>query len=113
MSDMMKTVGKWAFLAGVVIAIVAGFVTLNTTLASVLMGLGLLVGLLNVSPKEAHGFLLAAVSLVIVASLGGQSFATIQTIGPAVQRVFGALLSFVVPATIVVALAAIFDVARD
>ena len=111
--SMLDLVGKWAFLAGVIIALIAGWLTLSATLVTVLMVLGLLVGLLNVKPREAQHFLLASVSLVIVAALGGSSFNQIQAVGPALQQIFQALLSFVVPATIVVALAALFSVARD
>jgi len=111
--SMLEQVGSWAFLAGVVIAIIAGFFTLNATLVTVLMILGLIVGLLNVSPKEAQGMLFAGVALVIVASLGGATFETIQTVGPAMQRVFGALMSFIVPMTVVVALVSVWKSARD
>ena len=112
-NDMLETAGKLAFLGGVVISVIAGFVTLNATLISVLMVLGLLVGFLNVSPKESHKFLVAAVSLVIVSSLAGAQFSTIAAIGPTLQSVFQALMSFVVPATVVVAIASLYSVAAD
>jgi hypothetical protein len=110
---MLEQAGKWAFLAGVLIALAAGLVTLNATLVTVLMVLGLLVGFLNVSPKEAHGLLLAGVSLVIVASLSGDVFAGMATVGPRIQSVFSALLSFVTPMTLVVALVSVWGAAKE
>ncbi len=109
----LGTLGRIAFIAGVIIALVAGFISLGYVVVSVLMILGLIVGLLNIGNTESQSFLFAAVALVIVASLGGASLDRIAYIGPALSQVFAALLSFVVPATIVVALRALFGLARE
>ena len=58
-------VGKWAFLIGLIIAVIAGFMTgYATTLALVLFVLGLIVGFLNVTEKESSKFLIAAIALL-------------------------------------------------
>ena len=107
--------GSWAFLAGVVLAVVAGLlaafnvIDLNSVfLASVLMVLGVVVGLLNVTRKETSSFLLAGVS-VIVASVFGAGVAMAV---PGVSSILGALLFIVVPATIIVAIKSAFELAK-
>ncbi|MBD3318310.1 hypothetical protein GF342_00180 [Candidatus Woesearchaeota archaeon] len=116
--SMWKQVGNWAFIGGVILAVVIGLFSsqvgnLGPTLTTVLVILGLIVGLLNVQPDEALHFLAAAVSIVVVAEFGGAGFEQVQTVGPALSGLFMSLKTFVVPATVVVALAALFSVARD
>ena len=57
----MGQVGKWAFIGGIVLAVVAAFVTQTTWIYWVLAVLGLVVGFLNVTAEETKGFLLSAV----------------------------------------------------
>lgn len=111
--SVMQKVGSWAFIVGVIIALVAGYWELSAMTTSVLLVLGLVVGLLNVGGHETQPFLLAAVSLVIVASFGGDLLSKIETIGPIIQRVLTTLINFVIPATIIVALKAIYALAKD
>lgn len=100
--------GGLAFLIGVVIAVVAGFVDLNQTWVVVLVVLGVLIGLLNVTEEEVQPFLLASVSLVIVAALGGEVMDTIQVLG----KMMDAVLILFVPATVVVAVKSVFGLAK-
>lgn len=109
----MQKIGSWAFIVGVIIALVAGYWPLSPMITSVLLALGLIVGLLNVGGHETQPFLLATVSLVIVASFGGNLLANIQVVGPVIQRVLTTLINFVIPATIVVALKSIYALAKD
>ena len=90
-------------------------------MSSLLVGLliiaGLIVGFLNVTGHEATPFLMAAVSLIIVSGLGGQvlaqSFGSLGFIGEVLLRMLTTMLTFVMPATVVVALKAIWGLARD
>jgi len=102
--------GAWAFLAGVIIAIIVSFITttMNETLAIVLVIIGLIVGLLNVGGKEMTTFLLAAVSLVIVGAFGVNALSIV----PYLSALLNNLMLLFIPATIVVALRALFAVAR-
>lgn len=102
--------GAWAFLAGVIIAIIVSFITtsINPTLVIVLAFIGLVVGLLNVGGKEMTTFLLAAVSLVIVADFGTSALGVI----PYLEGLLINLKILFVPATIVVALRALFAVSK-
>lgn len=112
-TDPMQLVGSWAFIVGVIIAIVAGFWPLTATVVSVLIALGLIVGILNVTATETTRFLLAAVALVIVSAFGGNNLSLIQGIGPYIDSIVKAMITFIMPATIIVALKAIYLVARE
>ncbi|MBI3051899.1 hypothetical protein HYY74_05585 [Candidatus Woesearchaeota archaeon] len=116
MTDALAKVGSWAFILGVIIAVIAGLVDLGSNSATVtglLIALGMIVGFLNVTGKETTAFLLASVSLVLVSKMGGEIMGDVPTIGPYINGVFGAILTFVVPATIIVALKAIYALAAD
>ena len=113
---MGSKLGEWAFVIGVVLAILFGFIPSDwegmATL--VLVVLGLVVGLLNITEKESTPFLVAAAALMITGSSGD----TLKLIPPAA---LGAFLQsavtkvgvFVVPAAIVVALKSIQSLAKD
>ncbi len=101
--------GHWAFLIGIVLAIIAGFVPqLQTpTVTWVLVLLGLIVGLLNITAKETQEFLIAAVGLVIAADAA----ADIIALGLTMSVILGNIVTFVFPAALLVALKAIWELA--
>jgi hypothetical protein len=105
-------IGSMAFVIGVIIAIIAGFWPLSAAMTSVLILLGIIVGILNVTAKETTEFLLASVSLVIVTALSGEVIGKIVTVGATLSSIYSAILVFVVPATIIVALKAIYALAK-
>jgi len=118
-------IGAWAFLIGVVLAILIG---LSTTLISIpalttyspqiygiLVILGVIVGFMNVSGRETQTFLIAGTILVIVSKFGMESVTGSLIgigVGDAVTSMFGALLALFVPATIIVALKTVFSIAK-
>jgi len=108
----MEKVGRICFLVGVVVSVVAGFFAHSWIFAGLTV-LGLIVGFLNVAATEVQTFLLAAVSLVIISALGSDQISTLPQIGNTVGGIYDALLSFVAPAAIVVALKSIFGVAKQ
>ena len=77
----LKKFGHYAFIAGILIAIIVALVpTLRGDIAVWLMVvLGLVVGLLNVTAKEVTGFLIAAMALIIASSASALSLAVIWT----------------------------------
>ena len=107
--NVLSKVGAWAFILGIIIALVAGFWPLGTIVTAVLIVLGLIVGFLNVTGKETTPFLLATVALVIVSNFGGAVFATANL--DVLQSMLNALIVFVIPATIVVAVKAVYNLA--
>ncbi|MBI2653266.1 hypothetical protein HYX02_00495 [Candidatus Woesearchaeota archaeon] len=117
---MEKQIGNYSFIVGVIVAVVLGLAaprlgTATAWLWSLLVVLGIIVGLLNVSGKETKEFLLVTVSLVIVAFAGSaqiDTWSNVQLIGTYLKGIFDSLLAFVVPASVVVALKDVWGLAR-
>jgi hypothetical protein len=108
-NNSMGMLGRWAFLIGVLLAIVFAFVAAGSWLAWTLVLLGLVIGLLNIDARETSGFLMAGTVLALMGFLGGQTLAAVPYLGP----IFDNLLALFVPATVVVALKHVFSLARD
>ncbi len=109
MNNMQKY-GSYAFLIGIVLAIIAAFVAVPM-LALVLAILGLIVGLLNVSDKETMPFLVAAIAL----GMGSAALAPFSTfpLMDKIVMVFQNIAVFVAPAAFIVAIKAIWTMAKD
>ena len=120
-----NSIGAWAFLVGVVLAVVIGLsatifsfpnlLAYNAQIYAILVILGLIVGFLSISGKDSQTFLWAGAVLIIASSFGIDAVRGSLIgigIGDAVSSVFGALLALFVPATIVVALKTIFSVTK-
>ncbi len=112
-ANTIQKAGSWAFIVGLIIAIIAGFWPLGTVMTTVLIILGLIVGFLNVTGKETNSFLFSGLVLVVMASMGGQVLSSIQYIGPMLQSVFSAMMLFIIPASLIVALKAIYALAEN
>ncbi len=113
--------GAWGFLVGIILALAVGIFSakigeLSGTITGVLVILGLMVGFINVSPKDQNTFLVTAVSLVIVSFAGAEGISGIEFlnigIGNIVSSTLGALLVMLVPATIVVAIKSLFSISQ-
>ncbi len=103
-----NVIGGWAFLIGVILAVVLGFVEQSPTLSMILLLVGLVIGLLNVADKEVGPFLISGAVLIIASSFNGEALEVI----PALDKIFSALLAVFVPATIVVAIKNVFSLAN-
>src|SRR3989338_3595870 len=108
----LDVVGKWAFIAGLVVALLAGFFAVPMV-ALVLFVVGLIVGFLNVTAKDTEKFLLATVTLLV---LGVGSIQTLAVLGTAVSAtlstVLGSMIAFVGAAALVVAVKAVVELAQ-
>ena len=104
----MGNIGKWAFFGGLVMAVVASFVT-SSILPWIVGGLGVLVGLLNVSASETRSFLVAAIGLTLALYVIEQ-----QGFNPAqlTETVFFVRV-FVSHALLIVGFLQVFKTARD
>ena len=120
-----NSVGAWAFLIGVILAIVIGIGTTlipipelskySAQIYGVLVIIGIIVGAMNVTSKDSQTFMVAGAVLVIVSRFGMESVTGSLIgigIGDAVTSTFGALLALFVPATILVALRVVFSIAK-
>ncbi len=106
---MMGQIGKWAFIVGIVLAVVAGLLVAEAWMYWVMAVLGLVVGFLNITSEETQGFLIAAIALIISAT----SVLAIPYIGGGVTAIVANLVAFIAPAMLVVALRSLFETAKD
>jgi len=119
--------GAWAFLIGVILAVIIGlstssFLSLSSITAyspqiyGILVILGLVVGFsIKIAGKDSQTFLIAGAILVIVSKFGMESVTGSLIgigIGDTVSSTFAALLALFVPATIIVALKTVFSIAK-
>lgn len=117
---MEKQVGNYSFIIGVIIAVVLGLAApklgaATAWLWSLLIVLGLVVGFLNISGKETKEFLWVTVALVVVAYAGSAqigSWKDVQFIGPYLSGIFNSILALVIPASVVVALKDVWELAK-
>jgi hypothetical protein len=134
--DFMLKLGSWAFLIGILIALIVGLYTAYTIesadvddffgtdtggiIAWVLAILGIIIGVLavygrgTITKKETPGFLFAGIALVIMG-------AVFQQWGGAIKPFIGSLFSglsisisiFIAPAVGILAIKAIWDMGKD
>ena len=124
-----NSLGAWAFLIGVILAIVialiksfsiGAFVAYNQLFYVILVIVGIIMGSINIRSKDINTFLLAGTILVIVSKFGlegfsdrlGGSLLGITRIGLLGQEIFGALLVLFIPAVIIVALKSVFSITK-
>ena len=112
-------IGAYAFLVGVVLAVIFGIFNKSLAQASgmfytAIVLIGLIVGFMNVGDKNSSTFLLASLSLVIVGALGVEPLKYIANnfVVETLRNVLGSLLVLFVPATIIVALKTVFAMAK-
>ena len=104
---MDAMIGKWAFIIGLAIAIIAGFVVLPYV-TLILVVLGLIVGVLNITDKETKDFLIAAIALTV----GATSLNALPAIGAIATTIMANIVAFVVPAALLVALKSVYSLAK-
>ena len=113
---MEKKIGNWSFIIGVVIAIILGLASrsLPMELVGLLTSLLVILGFINVTGKDTKEFLIISAILVFTAYAGGAAgqLSTVLYVGEPLAGVFKALLAFLVPATVVVALKEIYYLAQ-
>lgn len=113
----VQKIGAWAFVLGVIMAVLLGLFGQGqpwaTTATSVLVLIGLIVGLLNVTAKETKDYLIAAAVLVIVSGFGVQLLGQIAVVGTYLAAILVSVISFVVPATVIVSLKEIYTTAAS
>lgn len=106
----MDVVGEWAFLAGVILAVILGILgPVSGTWAMVLVTIGIVVGFLNVADREVNHFLMSGVVLIIASAFGGNVMSELPYAG----SILNALLAIFVPATIIVAVKNVFMMAKN
>jgi len=109
-----KGMGGWAFLLGFFGAIVLGLLaglgtfTAGASLVTVLVVAGIVIGLLNVTGKEALVVMVAA----LVLGGGAGIMTTLPFVGGIIEQIFINLASVMMPAAMVIAIKAVYEKAR-
>jgi hypothetical protein len=104
----LTTVGRWAFIVGLVLAVVVGLFLQVEWVVWVLAILGVIVGLLNVTAEDTQSFLLAAIAFALSAT----ALNTLPFVGGIIGNILGYVAAFVAGAMVVVALKTLFAAAR-
>jgi hypothetical protein len=102
----MEKIGRWAFIAGLVISVIAGFMAIGDTGIAALVVLGVVVGLLNVTGKEVMPFLIGTVALMLV----GSGLSSVLSAVPYVPEILSAFVAFVAGAALIVALKEVYGI---
>lgn len=108
---ILPLIGFWAFILGLVIAVIGGIVwRQNDAIIITLIILGLIIGFLNITAKEMMLFLVAVIALVAV----GNVFAplTAANIGQYLGNILGYIATLMAPAAIVCAIKALWAVGK-
>lgn len=103
--------GRWAFMIGLIISVLLGFVTFAYA-SLILVILGLIVGFMNVTEKEATNYLVAVIALIVVGLAGLQALAVLGSLYTWIQTVLTSFVTFVAAAGVVVAIKVLFEVAK-
>jgi MFS family permease len=123
-----KTVnyGEYAFLGGVLIALIIGVMSsvvppdVMPALIALMFILGVVVGVANIQEKEVNSFLMSAVALLLATtSWNALLAATLSIFGPLgttiaglIAGFTGTLVAFISPAAFIVALKAVWKLAK-
>jgi hypothetical protein len=110
---MQETIGRMAFLLGLVISVIAGFIQLGSMALGVLVILGIIVGFLNVTGKEVEKFLMGTIALILVGTVGLNLAAVIGAAAGVVNGIVQAFVSFVAGAALIVALKEVYAVTKN
>lgn len=102
-NNMIEKVGSWSFIIGLVIAIVIGAIGGRAT--NLLLLLGLIVGLINITGKEIVPFLVATIGLIVAGSVASTIGLPLWLVG-----ILDNVSIFVVPGALVAAIKAIYAI---
>jgi len=108
----LQRIGHYAFLVGAIIAILAALFSgaiSDVAVVTTLVILGIIVGILNITVQETTPFLVATIALLLA---GVVNLGIIPVVGVYIRAILSNLVVFVVPAAVIVALKAIWLLAR-
>jgi len=114
-----EKVGSWAFIIGVILAIVIGlfgkYIGIPVTSTSVVLVLGLLgviVGILNVTDREVGLFLIATIAFLSAAIALDNVLKAVPVVGDIIIPVIGCIALFVAPGAAIISIKALWDISK-
>ena len=108
-----QLIGKWAFIIGLVLAVIAGLVEGFYTipyLVLILVILGLIVGFLNIAEKNSTKLLVAIIALM---GVGSMTVLAIPAIDTYLESILSNFVAFVGAAGLVVAVKSIVETSKQ
>ncbi len=122
---MAENYGEWAFLLGVILAVVVGLFSASLEenvvyVYAALLVLGIVVGLLNIKEKQVNSFLIAVIALLLASTVWQGTLTEVlvslfadvgATFATWINKFVVALAMFISPAAFIVALKAIYNLA--
>lgn len=128
MEELLKKIGSWLFLVGILIAVIVGLVvganyiqegtTTHTWVSLILAVLGFVVGILsffavgNITQEKVPTFLIAALILVGIGATA-EYFTRLEILGDLYMGIAGMLAVFAAPAAGLLAIRAIWDAGKS
>ena len=126
MEELLKKIGSWLFLIGILVAVIVGLIVganwytdANSYVAGLLAVLGFVVGLLSffamgsITHEKVPAFLIGALTLVLIGALSSTwSFGGWQGLEPFLINITGYLAIFAAPAAGILAIRAIWDAGK-
>lgn len=115
MRKKQSKIGVWAFIIGLILAgILAVFAPADAAwVVTTIAVLGALVGFFNVTESEVEKFLVAAIGFLISFQALSSVIQTLAFGWTAVGKFFSLMVVFMAPATAVVAVIALYKIAKD
>ena len=114
-----EKIGAWAFILGVILAIVVGlagkYIGMSITSTNVVLVLGLLgviVGVLNVTDREVGLFLIATIAFLSAGVALERVLAAVPMAGDIINPVISCIALFVAPAAAIIAIKALWDISK-
>ena len=102
----LEHLGRIAFYIGIIVSLLLGW--MNIPYATwILVALGVIIGLLNITAKEAQGFLIATLVLVTA----GLSLSA--GLGEPIKSIIHAFVAFTAAAAVVVALKEVYNIEKS
>ncbi len=108
---MLSKIGFWAFIIGLILSLIGGIVAAqNNAIVIILVILGIIIGLLNITAKETLLFLVATVALIVV----GRVFEplTVLSLGKYLDQILGYVATLMAPAAVIAAIKALWAVGK-
>ncbi len=107
------TIGKWAFIIGLIIAVIAGLISGYTEIIMlILFVLGLVVGFLNIGKEDVMKFLLAVTALIVMGAAVLNALNVIEMINDYLRVILSNFIMFISAAGLIVAIKAILETSK-
>ena len=112
MRKVMQLIGLIAFTAGLVLAIVAGLIAPeNATVILILVILGIIIGLLNITARDFIPLSVAAIALIVVGTAGFSPLdQLINGLGSHINEIVQYLARLMAPAAVIGAIRALINI---